>query len=715
MVPLLQPKRKTYEEFFEESRNKIPTLTKEWTDFNTSDPGITLLQLFAWLFEMQGEYANYIGEVHQEKYLKLLGYTPNKQQPARGKVTLYGLNKDLKIPMGTKFHAKDVVFETVNTEYLRANKLLNITRCNKVSEDGKEELENLTEVIAYLDGGYERLFTEETNSCFYLGFEKKIDLRVPLRIYFTVYNSKYQRNPLGSLKFAMGIMKWEAYTSEGWQTLKANDHTVGFLKEGYIKLRGKEATVASKLQGQEEEYHYIRCTLLKNHYDVLPQVDYIGINCVNVVQQDTKVVNLCFSSNNQVEQRFPLKHYLALDGKILVLIKQETNTWELLSEEEGDLQYTILRDKSNVPILLLKGKVPTMVKDNIRVICYDKDFYNKCVIGTFGMAIHPKFQIQEEAIYDKALSLDCIRMHKGKTSFEHYHQVACLNEGDENAPIYTFDGKGTIQFGDKTHGKLPLEKGVQLQITGFATTKGERGNVKARMTTQVDDLAKSMGEGIQVINYEDIKGGKDKEDLTEALLHFRKAFKASNRGVTTYDYEQLVKQTPGLLIHKVKVIPGGITTWEQGQNWHKVAIIVKPHSEEQRPKLSDVYKDTIEKHLEPYRLLGTELDILSPHYLGVDVEVCIYKRKGYATKTLEVALKKIVMAAVDSLEGERRFGDPISYGQLFGELDSLEGIEYVEELRLIPIGEEAKQSLAGDIMTKQNVLTYLRNYHMELR
>ena len=28
-----------------------PRFTREWTDFNDSDPGITLVQLFAWLTE----------------------------------------------------------------------------------------------------------------------------------------------------------------------------------------------------------------------------------------------------------------------------------------------------------------------------------------------------------------------------------------------------------------------------------------------------------------------------------------------------------------------------------------------------------------------------------------------------------------------------------------------------------------------------------------
>ena len=35
----------------EEARARIPTYTGDWTNFNDSDPGMTLVQLHAWLTE----------------------------------------------------------------------------------------------------------------------------------------------------------------------------------------------------------------------------------------------------------------------------------------------------------------------------------------------------------------------------------------------------------------------------------------------------------------------------------------------------------------------------------------------------------------------------------------------------------------------------------------------------------------------------------------
>ena len=42
-----------FEEIFEQARLRIPRYTPEWRDWNDSDPGITLLQLFSWLTELQ--------------------------------------------------------------------------------------------------------------------------------------------------------------------------------------------------------------------------------------------------------------------------------------------------------------------------------------------------------------------------------------------------------------------------------------------------------------------------------------------------------------------------------------------------------------------------------------------------------------------------------------------------------------------------------------
>jgi hypothetical protein len=75
---------RTYADLVAEARALIPTLTREWTDHNPSDPGIILIELLAWLVEMQLYRVNRIPPSSQQTFLKLLNgldWAPNWSQP----------------------------------------------------------------------------------------------------------------------------------------------------------------------------------------------------------------------------------------------------------------------------------------------------------------------------------------------------------------------------------------------------------------------------------------------------------------------------------------------------------------------------------------------------------------------------------------------------------------------------------------------------------
>lgn len=51
-IPLPNLDTKNFAQLMEEAKALIPRFSRNWTDFNPSDPGITLLELFAWINEM---------------------------------------------------------------------------------------------------------------------------------------------------------------------------------------------------------------------------------------------------------------------------------------------------------------------------------------------------------------------------------------------------------------------------------------------------------------------------------------------------------------------------------------------------------------------------------------------------------------------------------------------------------------------------------------
>ncbi len=62
----------TYAELIDGARSRLPLLDPAWTDHNPSDPGITLLELFAWLCEMLVYRTDQIPEERYRAFLALL-------------------------------------------------------------------------------------------------------------------------------------------------------------------------------------------------------------------------------------------------------------------------------------------------------------------------------------------------------------------------------------------------------------------------------------------------------------------------------------------------------------------------------------------------------------------------------------------------------------------------------------------------------------------
>ena len=88
-MPLTPPKldARDFKSLVEEARARIPRYLPEWTDWNESDPGITLLQLHAWLTETILYRLNQLPELNYIKFLQLLGVEQRPAQPAQADLT----------------------------------------------------------------------------------------------------------------------------------------------------------------------------------------------------------------------------------------------------------------------------------------------------------------------------------------------------------------------------------------------------------------------------------------------------------------------------------------------------------------------------------------------------------------------------------------------------------------------------------------------------
>ena len=79
---------RTYQDLRDEALARIPVHTPEWTNFNESDPGVTLIELFAFLTENLLYRINQVPERNRRKFLTLLGIPLQPAASAGGLVTI---------------------------------------------------------------------------------------------------------------------------------------------------------------------------------------------------------------------------------------------------------------------------------------------------------------------------------------------------------------------------------------------------------------------------------------------------------------------------------------------------------------------------------------------------------------------------------------------------------------------------------------------------
>ena len=83
MIPVPNLDDRTHKEIVEEAKRLIPQYCPEWTNFNPTDPGITLIELFSWMTEMVIYRLNKVTDKNYIAFLNLMGVRLQAPQPAR--------------------------------------------------------------------------------------------------------------------------------------------------------------------------------------------------------------------------------------------------------------------------------------------------------------------------------------------------------------------------------------------------------------------------------------------------------------------------------------------------------------------------------------------------------------------------------------------------------------------------------------------------------
>lgn len=212
---------KTFAALVAEATKLIPRHAPEWTDHNRHDPGITFVELFSWLAEMQQFYLNRVGAESHLKFLKLLGTTARGATQARADVTFSGAADDtLVVPRGAKLTTEEgVTFETEEGLRVVAARLKKVLSSSKSTLKDNSESNGISGLSFYA-------FGEDASAGrrLYVGLDRplppKAEVFLSIKLYegYRVARGSHGDEPASVVPSA--LVGWDYYDGEDWRPLE---------------------------------------------------------------------------------------------------------------------------------------------------------------------------------------------------------------------------------------------------------------------------------------------------------------------------------------------------------------------------------------------------------------------------------------------------------------------------------------------------------------
>jgi predicted phage baseplate assembly protein len=202
--------------------------------------------------------------------------------------------------------------------------------------------------------------------------------------------------------------------------------------------------------------------------------------------------------------------------------------------------------------------------------------------------------------------------------------------------VYAVDPEaGVVRFGDGLRGRRPPPQAKLRADYDYGL--GGAGNVgRGAITT-----GSALPPGFTVTNPVRTWGGVDAETVAEGEKQIPRYLQHRDRLVTAADFEAITRRTPGVEIARVEVLsafdPQLAPNLPGGAPGAVTLMIVPRHDPVQpdAPRLDRFVLDAVCAHLEPRRLVTTELILRGPEYVPVLVSVGVDVAAG--TSVAEVA------------------------------------------------------------------------------
>ncbi len=684
---------KSYQDLMAEALAAIPLYSQEWTNFNRSDPGITVLQNLSAFHVLQQATINEVTEEARRKLLALVGYQARQNRAAS--VLLQAPGGGLTLPPQYPLRLGGLTFETereiVCTDW-------GLAAVYVASQGGYQAISYLLDAQTPAAVFGARPEVGVSLCCILDGVP---DTSRPITLWAQCPEDGV-RNPFpptGGPSFAK--TRWQYYTGAGWQDAQADDQTCGFLVSGSITLHldqgdpipFEEAPVTGCA---------LRCLLEEASYDRPPRLLTLAANLFPVRQWETRAWSYTFPGDTALTLTTPL----AAQGNLFVYCRETsggpyrrydpftgiTPRGRFYRREDFPGGVTLTFD----PIRY--GFSPCADPDAVRVVCYDDELIHHRDLGlVYGYEDQEiPLELVENILPDRFMLL--VEAPGPQGDLDYFFLPP--GQTDPDTLCYEVDpSAGRLFIRHPGYGT-----GYRLYLCDCCVTQGALGNI--RPGGLLEHLGGFDGRSVDQ-SYRNPSagwGGVSYESAEDLRLRFVADTRRPSAAVLPADYEDLVARTPGLCIHKVRAVAN--------LQENLVSITVKPRTNDPRPTLSSLYLREIRAWLEPRRMLATQIVLLQPRYISLDVRAVVYVKSYFEDAASEI--EALLRRALDYVDGPQGFGAWVRFTKLYQSLLDLPCVEAVDDLRLLPTSYTGISIEGPDLKLDDRSLCYPGQIHLEL-
>jgi hypothetical protein len=641
---------RTFQDLVDEAKRRIAEYCPEWTDHNVSDPGVTLVELFAWMTDHLLFRMNQVPDRLYVKFLELIGLRLIPARAATTDVTFWLSSSQprvVTVPAGTEIAtertaaAPAISFTIVDD--------LNIVPCAEgpvLSIGVDEVVHDYTDELAAGRGFACFAPVPRPGDAFLLGVTDPVpSCAVHLRLDCDTAEGH------GVDPFHPPIV-WEASVRHGWVACEVGaDDTGGLNQPGDVILHIPASHAATTIAAHQSAW--IRCRVIEATeeypgYGASPEIRTIRASTIggtaSAVNAEIVRCEALGLSEGIPGQRFHLKRepVIAMEDDAWIVEVRPPKTDRLLADRSGEAD----QDPSG-------GQVASS--------------------GIEGAEHRPEDSC-------------------GDGSFQEWVRVPNFSgSGPSDRHFVVDDVAGDVLLGPAVrqpdgsvlgYGSVP-QKGSELRLREYRIGGGEAGNVAAGKIKMLKSAIRYVR---SVENRRAATGGAVAEDIENAKRRGPLELRSRSRAVTKQDYQVLARGAASGAA-RIQVIGD-----DDGQG--VVKILVVPTLSDDAIGLGvdgltpdDETVELIRRTLDERRVIGTRILITQPRYQGFTIAARVKARDKVAPARLKrdatEALYEYFHPTRGGTDGRGwPFGRGIRLGEIYGVLQRLEGTELVDEVRL---------------------------------